>query len=78
MSNLSGIIMNTKGGGSIALLSCNDREYIKEAYSEADAQGELRKSKRVKLPVSRNGHTFETVLSLFNSLVREEEYLPLA
>lgn len=72
------IVMDTKGGGSIALVSCNEKEYLKETYSESDGYGVLKKSKRVQLPVSRDGTVFHDVASLFSSLIRDGSYLPLA
>ena len=77
-SMLGGIYMNTKGGGSIALISCNEKSYIKETYTDADVMGELRKSKRINLPISRDGITYESVRDLFRDLITKGEYLPVA
>ena len=40
--------------------------------------GELKKSKRINLPISRDGITYESVRDLFRDLITKGEYLPVA
>lgn len=74
---MSSIVMNTKGGGSIALTQCTQTEYIKEVYDSLDGYGELKKSKRVQLPINRDGKDFNTVTELFANLITRGDYLPI-
>lgn len=68
------IYMNTKSNQSIALFPCTSKSYIKEYYEERDAGGELRNSKRITLPLIRDGKNFETVDALFEHLCTFEGY----
>lgn len=69
------IYMNTRGEtGSVALSALSPSSYLKEVFTECDALGELRKEKRVFLPINRAGQTFTTVDDLFQHLIQNEEY----
>lgn len=69
------IYMNTKGNnGSVALSALSQDSYLKEIFTAPDVLGELRKEKRVTLPISRDGKTFTDVNSLFQHLVINEDY----
>ena len=71
------IYMNTAGGGSIALIYCNEKMYLKETYTDADCIG-LKKSKRISLPINRDGVIYDTVSDLFRALICNGAYLPVA
>ena len=68
------IYMNTKGSGSVALGALSPITYLKEVLTEPNALGELRKEKRITLPVNRDGQTFTNVEDLFRHLVHNDEY----
>lgn len=69
------IYMNTKGNnGSVALSALSKDSYLKEIFTAPDVLGELRKEKRVTLPINRDGKTFTDVTSLFQHLVTNEDY----
>lgn len=72
------IYMNTKNNESIALYPCSDTCYMKETYSERNAQGDLKNSKRMTLPLNRDGKEFATVKELFEHLLLSGTYQVLA
>lgn len=69
------ILMKTKTGEIIVMEAINDRAYVKKYYISSNyPNGEPRRIKNVKLPVSQDERKFESVVDLFKYLHASGRY----